>query len=492
MKTLNDWLKTKIKNFLLFLIRKLDDDIPIAPKIRLSNNSIFKKEINVPSWITAVISFLCIYFMLCMQVAVSYVQALGIFLLLSAIFVFTFFYLKTEAQKLNLDKNKIFIISFIVIISLLFFQIYTSRLSQVSFPLSAFTVLLALLVSVRIGAAYTFVMALFLLLINNFSVVVPIIQMCASMVSIINIRKIRSRAQFVKVGINIFFAMLIPILVFYSFDLISFMVAEESIAYIAINASFSVLIILALLPIFESLFSRTTNIKLIELADFNNPLLKKLMIEAPGTYHHSLMTASLAEQAAEAIGVNSLLARVCAYYHDIGKLKNPEYFIENQAKNSNPHDELSPSMSGLVLVSHVKDGVALAKQHNIDKVIVDAINQHHGTSLIQYFYFKAIEKNKDVNEQDFRYPGEKPTTKIAAILMIADSVEAVSRTLQDKSVVKLQEVVEKVINNKFTDGQFSDCPITLKDLSKISESMTQTLCGMYHARIEYKTSSNRS
>ena len=486
MKTLNDWLKAKIKTFLLFLIRKLDADIPIAPKIRLSSNNIFKKEINIPSWLTAVISFLCIYFMLCMQVAVSYSQAVGIFLLLISIFIFVSFYLRTEAEKLNLDKNKIFIISFIVIFSLLFFQIYTSRLSQISFPLSAFTVLLALLVSVRIGLAYTFVITLFLLLINNFSVTVPLIQMCGSIVSVVNIRKIRSRAQFGRVGINIFFAMLIPIIVFYLFDVFSFIKMEESIAYIAINASFSVLIILALLPILEYLFSRTTNIKLIELADFNNPLLKKLMMEAPGTYHHSLMTASLAEQAAEAIGVNSLLARVCAYYHDIGKLKNPEYFIENQAKNSNPHDELPPSMSGLVLVSHVKDGVALAKQHKIDKVIVDAINQHHGTSLIQYFYFKAIEKNKDVNEQDFRYPGQKPTTKISAILMIADSVEAISRTLQDKSVVKLREVVEKVINNKFTDGQFSDCPITLKDLSKISESMTSTLCGMYHARIEYK------
>ena len=244
--------------------------------------------------------------------------------------------------------------------------------------------------------------------------------------------------------------------------------------------------ILALLPLFESLFSRTTNMKLVELSDFNSPLLKRLMEEAPGTYHHSLMTASIAGNAAEAIGENALLARVCAYYHDIGKLKNPEYFIENQNGLKNPHDEISPSMSGLVLVSHVKDGVVLAKQYNIDQVVIDAINQHHGTSLIQYFYYKALEKDSNVNEQDFRYPGQKPTTKIAAILMISDSVEAISRTLKETSAGKLKETVEKVINNKFADGQFSDCPITLKDLFEISESVTNTLCSIYHARIEYK------
>jgi hypothetical protein len=248
----------------------------------------------------------------------------------------------------------------------------------------------------------------------------------------------------------------------------------------------TVLIILATLPLLEMLFSRTTNIKLVELSDFNSPLLKRLMVEAPGTYHHSLMTASLAEQAATAIGADSLLTRTGAYYHDIGKLKNPEYFIENQNKNENPHDNLSPSMSGLILISHVKDGVALARKYKIDEVIIDFIRQHHGTSLIQYFYYRALENSKDVNEQDFRYPGSKPTSKETAILMIADSIEAISRTIPDKNAGKLKELVEKVINNKFTDGQFSDCPITLKDLVKIADSMTTTLCGIYHARIEYK------
>ena len=487
MKTLKDWLKNKIKRFLLFLVKQLDNDIPVVPKIRISGNSLLKKEINVPIPVTIVVSFICIYFILVMQVALNYMQMAGIFIFLVALFIFVIVYFKYETNKINLDNTKVLIIAFITIVSLLFFQVYTSRLSQISFPLPAFTVLMALLVSVRVSIIYTFVMAMFLILMNDFSAINSLVFIAGCLVSVVNIKKISSRAGFISVGINSFFAMLIPLVTFYLFKLISVQVLEESIAYIAINSSFSVLIILAFLPIFESLFSRTTNIKLVELSDFNSPLLKRLMEEAPGTYHHSLQTASIAGNAAEAIGESSLLARVCAYYHDIGKLKNPEYFIENQNRSKNPHDELSPSMSGLVLVSHVKDGVVLAKQYNIDKVIIDAINQHHGTSLIQDFYYKALEKDSAVNEQDFRYPGQKPTTKISAILMIADSVEDISRTLKETSAGKLKEMVEKVINNKFADGQFSDCPITLKDLFDISESITNTLCSIYHARIEYKS-----
>ena len=486
MKTLKNWLKSKIKTFLLFLIKQLEEDVPSVPKIRLSGDNIFKREIKVPIPLTIVVLFVYVYMMLTIQIATNYMQMAGIFVLLFALFSLVIFYFKYEAKKIKLDNIKVCIIAFITIISLLFFQIYTSQLSQISFPLAAFTVLMALLVSVRVSVVYTLVMAIFFIFINDFSIVVPLIHIAGGLVSVINIRQIRSRTGFTRVGINIFFAMLVPLAVFYLFNIISLAEAEENVAQIAINASFSVLIILALLPLFESLFSRTTNIKLVELSDFNSPLLKRLMEEAPGTYHHSLMTASIAGNAAEAIGENALLARVCAYYHDIGKLKNPEYFIENQNRGKNPHDDISPSMSGLVLVSHVKDGEVLAKQYNIDKVIIDAIKQHHGTSLIQYFYYKALEKDSNVNEQDFRYPGQKPTTKIAAILMVADSVEAISRTLKETSAGKLKETVEKVINNKFADGQFSDCPITLKDLFEISESITNSLCSIYHARIEYK------
>ena len=251
-------------------------------------------------------------------------------------------------------------------------------------------------------------------------------------------------------------------------------------------------IMLVVLQYFEEYLGTLSILSIRELSHPSSPLLRDLQRNAPGTYQHCLTIATLIEAVGIELGMDTNLLRAGAYYHDIGKLKNPEYFIENQNRGKNPHDELSPSMSGLVLVSHVKDGVALAKEYNIDKVIIDAIRQHHGTSLIQYFYYKALEKDSSVNEQDFRYPGQKPTTKIAAILMIADSVEAVSRTLKETSAGKLKETVEKVINNKFAEGQFFDCPITLKDLYKISESMTTTLCSIYHARIEYKNNSNKN
>jgi hypothetical protein len=488
VKTLKEWLKSKIKKCLLFLIRQLDDDIPVTPKIRLKNNNFFKTEINVPSWFTIMVTFVFSYIILVYHIAQNYMQMIGLFIFLLALFSLVVCYFKYEAIKIHLDSNKVIIIAFIFIVSLLLFQICCKYIEiEIVFPLSAFTVLIALLVSVRVSLLYSLFMAILFIFLDKFFIVNSIILLAGSLVSVINIRAIRSRAKFIGVGTNIFFAMLVPLITFSLFDLIHLKEAEESIVYLAINASFSVIIILALLPIFETLFSRTTNIKLIELSDFNNPLLKKLSLEAPGTYNHSLQTAIIAEQAAQAIGENGLLARVCAYYHDIGKLKNPQYFIENQLEVDNPHDIISPSMSALILTSHVKDGVALAKQYKLDKVIIDAINQHHGNSLIQFFYNKALEKDSSVNEQDFTYKdGQKPTTKIAAILMIADSVEAISRTLKETTAGKLKETVEKVINNKFTDGQFSDCPITLKDFVEISESMTNSLCSIYHARIEYK------
>jgi hypothetical protein len=261
---------------------------------------------------------------------------------------------------------------------------------------------------------------------------------------------------------------------------------EGNIGWAAFSGFSSGLIVLGALPYLESFFSRTTNIKLLELADFNQPLLKRLMIESPGTYHHSLMMASLAEQAAEAIGANPLLARVAAYYHDVGKLVKPEYFIENQQALGNPHDPLSPNMSSLIVMSHVKEGSALARQYGVDKVIIDCIEQHHGTSLIHYFYHRALEKNSETDEASFRYPGPRPRTREAAILMLADSIEAASRSIEEPTPARFQDMVEKIVNNKFTDGQFGECPITLHDLNRLSESMVNTLSGIYHARIEYK------
>ncbi len=243
--------------------------------------------------------------------------------------------------------------------------------------------------------------------------------------------------------------------------------------------------ILIFLPVVEMIFKRLSPISLVELSDVNKPLLRQMMVSAPGTYHHSLITASLAETAAEGIGASGALARVGAYYHDIGKLFKPEYFIENQIyAGANPHDEVTPTMSGMVLMAHVKEGVELAHKHHLNPRIVDFIEEHHGTSLILQFYHKAVSKDINVNEKDFRYDGRRPRTRETAVVMLADSVEAASRSLTVLKPVAIAEMVKKVINNKFVDGQLNDSPLTLKDIEIVTESMIRTLCGILHVRYQ--------
>ncbi len=486
MNKLNDWLKAQIKLWLLFLIRKLDENYHNVPIIRLSADSSFNRKLKIPFAVIMAVTSIILYSMILFQVGLSLRNAVAVFIIFSIILFFVIFYITKSTKISKIDNDTAILVSFILIVSLLIFQIFEHSLSPVAFPMSAFAMILSVLISLRAGFIYIFVMTIFLAVTDNFNNITLITHFIGCLTSVIGIKEISKRSQFVNVGIKVSMSMILFVIVLYLFGIYTPDEAKYNAWFSLLSGFLSVLIVLSTLPILETLFSRTTNMKLIELVDFNNTLLKRLMVEAPGTYHHSLITASLAEQAATAIGENSLLARASAYYHDIGKLKNPEYFIENQHSKKNPHDELSPSLSGLILISHVKDGVALAKKYKIDDIIIQAINEHHGTSIIQYFYNKALEQNKELNEQDFRYPCHKPTTKVTAILMIADSVEAISRVLTDKNAGKLKEVVEKVINNKFTDGQFSECPITLADLVKIAENMTTTLCGIYHARIEYK------
>ncbi|MCX5901586.1 MAG: HDIG domain-containing protein [Proteobacteria bacterium] len=217
-------------------------------------------------------------------------------------------------------------------------------------------------------------------------------------------------------------------------------------------------------------------------------MLHNLLISAPGTYHHSILVGVLAEAASEAINADPLLARVCAYYHDIGKIKKPLYFVENQKGGENKHDRLTPSMSSLIITSHVKDGIEIARQHRLGRIIQDIIAQHHGTSIITYFYQKAREMQDDdqpVSDKDFRYPGPKPQTKEAGIVMLADAVQATSKTLTEPSPSRIQGMVQRIINNIFVDGQLDECELKLKDLHLIAESFNRILNGIFHARIDY-------
>lgn len=245
----------------------------------------------------------------------------------------------------------------------------------------------------------------------------------------------------------------------------------------------------AIIPLIESLFRYTTDIKLLELANMNNPLLRELMVQAPGTYHHSVIVGNLVEAAAESINANPLLAKVSAYYHDIGKMKKPLYFSENMRDGENRHDKLTPSMSALIIAAHVRDGLELAKEHKLGTMIKEVIEQHHGTGQMRFFLDKARQLRDPelppVDEHEYRYPGPKPQTREAALIMLADAVEAASRTLKNPTPARIQGLVQKIINYIFTDGQLDECELTLKDLHLIAKSFNLVLAGIYHHRIDY-------
>jgi cyclic-di-AMP phosphodiesterase PgpH len=257
-----------------------------------------------------------------------------------------------------------------------------------------------------------------------------------------------------------------------------------------------------LIPVCETFFGITTDISWLELADLNHPLLKRMTIEAPGTYHHSLVVANLAEAAAEAIGANATMARVCSYFHDIGKLVKPEYFTENTRYDRNPHDELAPTMSALVIIAHVKEGVDLALKHKLNQEIIDVIQQHHGTSLVYYFYKRALQQQEDaraggkimntreedipeVREESFRYSGPRPQSKECGIISLADCVESASRSLERVTPQKIDQLISDLIEKRLLDGQLRDCDITLREIEVIAESFKYTLQSMLHSRVAY-------
>jgi len=306
-------------------------------------------------------------------------------------------------------------------------------------------------------------------------------------VAIFAVRNVRRRSQLIAAGFSIGLANMtyfIGIGLGNDLDFHTYMI--EALIGLG-NGIISAIIVTGVLPIFESAFKIITDISLLEFSDLNHPILKEMVIKAPGTYHHSLVVGNLAEAACEAIGANSLLARVSAYFHDIGKIEKAEYFSENQSSADSLHDKLTPTMSSLIITNHVKNGVEFAQRYGLNEKIIDVIKQHHGTGLVFYFFKRALEntREEDVVEQGFRYPGPKPQTKEAACVLLADSVEAASRTLDDPTPASIKGLVRKIINNKFIDGQLDECDLTLKDLEKIAEIFTHILTGIYHSRVEY-------
>ena len=352
-------------------------------------------------------------------------------------------------------------------------------------PLAA--MLITILLNPQVGLVVSFLLALFVgSLFGDFHA--ALICGLTSSVAVYSVRNVRHRNQFYRpmVLVPISYALLIG-----AADVLRFVKPEQIAEHVppgVIVGVISPILIQGLLPIFESLFNITTDITLLELSDLNRPLLRELAIRAPGTYTHSLIMANLSEPAAETVGANALLARVGCYYHDIGKMLKPEYFSENQGLKGgrNPHDHLTPSMSMLIIDSHVKDGIELAEENGLPKSIVDLIPQHHGTSVIEYFYNRAVELGvENVRRDDFRYDGPKPQTKEGGILMLADSVESAARTLVERTPNRVRQLVRRIVQQKFTAGQLDECPLTLRDLHGIEGSFIPVLMGSLHERPEY-------
>jgi hypothetical protein len=311
----------------------------------------------------------------------------------------------------------------------------------------------------------------------------------------LSLKEIRTRLKLLKVSIT---AAAVVFVMAVSVDFLlhnpKFSVAFADAGWHAAATIFVGLLIQSLLPLIEKVFRIATSMTLLDYTDANQPLLKRLAMEAPGTFSHSLLIGSVAEAAAEAIGRNGLLCRVGAYYHDIGKINKPGYFVENELGPTSRHKELSPAMSQLIIVGHVKDGIELVKEYGLPTVLRQFIETHHGTTLVEYFYNAARKKQDEKSgvpsESEFRYAGPKPRTKEAAIVMLADAVEGAVRALPEVTPTKIETVVHNMAMKRLQDGQFDECDLSLRELSQIETSMSKTLVAHYHGRIQYPTSSD--
>lgn len=405
-----------------------------------------------------------------------------------AIFFLLFKFDSTTGSKLFTGKN----LYFVALLSAAYLIIgkitYAANVVYLT-PVAFFIFLFALYFNFYVGMLFAFLFAAIFGIVLN-SVGIFTFLFVSGIVAAFSSQTINSRLAFYRPLVYLALANVAAIL------FTDVYLAERGITLVSIGAGVvnSVLVTLSFvlfLPLFERLFDFTTDLTLLELGNLNLPLFKDMAIEAPGTYHHSIIVGNLAEAGARYIGADPVLARIGAYYHDIGKLKKPEYFIENQIGIRNPHDTLKPQMSALVIISHVKDGIEMAKRMKLPRKVVEVIEQHHGTTMIELFYRKALEDSADTDQDSYRYPGPRPKTKETALVMLADSVEAAARGERNITVAKLQKIVKENIEKKFNDGQLDDCPITRHDLEQVKTAFMPILTGVFHPRVDYEQANKR-
>ena len=359
-------------------------------------------------------------------------------------------------------------------------------------PYAAGSILIQAVMGVQFGFVFTICLAMVLGIYSPDQLIIVPYVIATSMIACLSMVRYRARSSYLRAGISVS-------LIAIPFALTTQIINPAATSYEVVIALVAGLVggilcsfaVAGTVPLLETLGGYVTDMTLIEIATLDHPLLKELSIQAPGTWNHSMVMGMMVESAADAIGANPILSRVGAYYHDIGKVKKPLYFVENQMRGENRHDKLSPSMSALIIRSHVKDGIEMAREHKIPKVIEDMIPQHHGTSLIEFFYNKALKEAEaeedavEVDETLYRYPGPKPQTKEAGILMLADGVEAAARTLSEPTPDRVQGLVQKMINKVFASGELNECELTLKDLHAIAKCFVRVLTGIHHQRVAY-------
>ena len=419
-------------------------------------------------------------------------EYLGAFFVVSILLflLFSFFYIyRNEYFK---DSKFLLLIGLLMYLIVFFSWIIVSyQLPVYIIPIAMFSILLTVLLDTTVSLISSTILILLVSLLIGNDLDFAIIQFFISFIAILSVRKLRKRRQIITTMLTL---VLCSLFVFFSvmlFKGIDFLDYNYStVGYLALSSFLCPILAFGLVPLFESFFGITTDLSLIELLDYDQPLLKKLMEDAPGTHTHSVKVGTLAESCANAIGARALLCRVGSYYHDIGKIKKPEYYAENQT-GENKHDSITPHMSAKILKQHVTDGLTLADEYGLPTIVKDFIETHHAKNRMEFFYKKALENNSKVDENEFRYPGPKPTSKETGIVMLAEAIEAQANSLKNPTLEKFETMIDKAIRSRLEDGQLDECPLTMEDLQKIKgrrdgkHGLLPVLSGLYHSRPEY-------
>ena len=424
-------------------------------------------------------------------------EYLGAFFIVSILLflLFSFFYIYRNEY---FENHKILVLIGFLMYLIVFFSwiIVSYQLPVYIIPIAMFSILLTVLLDTTVALISSTILILLISLLIGNDLDFAIIQFFVSFIAILSVRKLRKRRQIITTMLTL---VLCSLFVFFSvmlFKGIDFLDYNYStVGYLALASFLCPILAFGLVPLFESFFGITTDLSLIELLDYDQPLLKKLMEDAPGTHTHSVKVGTLAESCANAIGARALLCRVGSYYHDIGKIKKPEYYAENQI-GINKHDSITPHMSAKILKQHVTDGLSLADEYGLPNIVKDFIETHHARNRMEFFYNKALEADKKVDENEFRYPGPKPRSKETGIVMLAEAIEAQANSLKNPTLEKFESMIDIAIRSRLEDGQLDECPLTMEDLQKIKgrrdgkHGLLPVLSGLYHSRPEYPSKDN--